>query len=142
MLSRMNARSSGSGRDLKFVEGGEPGEWICKGKTGRTIMTTAIRQSDSKLRFTFSPDSWQLESRLAALDRSRSDGSEAEQPAAIVGDPQAEALKNQRTTLEDDLRLLKDLIDADFSFVLGLQVEDQKVLELVRIGDFAAVKNP
>ena len=66
MLSRMNARSSGSGRDLKFVEGGEPGEWICKGKTGRTIMTTAIRQSDSKLRFTFSPDSWQLESRLAA----------------------------------------------------------------------------
>ncbi len=142
IVSKIKVRSKKSGHELRLVESDNPGEWICKGKTGRIIMTTVIRESDSKLRFTFSQNAWQAESRLTAMDRSLSVNPEAAVPAQKDGDSKADALKKQRTELEDDVRLLKDLIDAEFSFVLGLQVEDQKVLELVRIGDFATEKNP
>jgi hypothetical protein len=142
ILSQMKARSRGSEKELKLVESETSGEWVCKGKTGRIMMTTDIRESDNKLRFTFSQNRSYFESRLAAFDQAQSDGGEASDPTAKDDKLKPDALKQQRTGLEDDLQLFTDLVNADFSFVIGLKIDDQKVVELVRIGDFAREKTP
>ncbi len=142
VLLKMKAYAKGSTRELPLVEGDTPGQWICKGKAFPIVMTVNIKESDNKLRFIFPQNPFLLESRVAEINRSRSNNFKDANSLDTKTDPGSDA-PPKPSAQEQDLHLIQSLIAAEYRFVVGLRLDDSdRILELVRIGESTQEETP
>jgi hypothetical protein len=130
VITKIRARSPAGDRDIRFHEGDEPDEWVVEG-IPRAIMKTRLDRVANRVQFTFSQNPYQIELKRHA-DKQKQD----EIGAPVGGDNPASPGPAQDASADRDFKFIKELLDAEYSLVLGLRFDDH-VVEFVRIGTFA-----